>query len=133
LGQWNEDVKVVQELLRHANSRVTLEVYPQANSDAKRAALTPFSGIFVVAKKASWTNGTLSCPKLKKATPSLGGLFLAIGSSFDRNSFSALIIFSRFDVSPLESGGDDGARTRDLCRERAAIKTFPQIPKQNGT
>ena len=24
-------------------------------------------------------------------------------------------------VSPLESGGDDGARTRDLCRDRAAF------------
>jgi integrase len=53
LGQGGEDVKVVQELLRHANSRVTLEVYQQANSDAKRAALSPFSGIFVVSKKAS--------------------------------------------------------------------------------
>jgi integrase len=41
LGQSGEDVKVVQELLRHANSRVTLEVYQQANSDAKRAALSP--------------------------------------------------------------------------------------------
>jgi integrase len=33
-----EDVKVVQEALRHANSRVTLEVYTQATTPAKRKA-----------------------------------------------------------------------------------------------
>lgn len=48
LGQNGEDVKVVQELLRHANSRITVEVYQQANHADKRAALTTFSGVFVV-------------------------------------------------------------------------------------
>jgi integrase len=33
-----EDVKIVQELLRHANSRITLEVYTQAVTSHKRAA-----------------------------------------------------------------------------------------------
>lgn len=33
-----EDVKTVQELLRHANSRITLEVYTQAVTKTKRAA-----------------------------------------------------------------------------------------------
>jgi len=33
-----EDVKTVQELLRHANSRITLEVYTQAVTSHKRAA-----------------------------------------------------------------------------------------------
>ena len=33
-----EDVKTVQELLRHANSRTTLEVYTQATTSNKRAA-----------------------------------------------------------------------------------------------
>jgi integrase len=33
-----EDVKVVQELLRHGSSRVTLDVYAQAMTPAKRAA-----------------------------------------------------------------------------------------------
>ncbi|WP_263417683.1 tyrosine-type recombinase/integrase [Terriglobus albidus] len=32
-----EDVKTVQELLRHANSRITLEVYTQAVTSNKRA------------------------------------------------------------------------------------------------
>lgn len=33
-----EDVKVVQELLRHASSRITMDVYAQAMTPAKRAA-----------------------------------------------------------------------------------------------
>jgi len=33
-----ENVKVVQELMRHANSRTTLEVYSQARIGAKREA-----------------------------------------------------------------------------------------------
>lgn len=33
-----EDIKVVQELLRHANSRITLDTYTQAMTPAKRAA-----------------------------------------------------------------------------------------------
>ena len=33
-----ENVKVVQELMRHANGRTTLEVYTQARFSAKREA-----------------------------------------------------------------------------------------------
>ncbi len=33
------NVKVTQELLRHANSRVTLDLYAQGDTDAKRMAL----------------------------------------------------------------------------------------------
>lgn len=38
LAQNNEDVKTVQALMRHANSRVTMDVYTHAVSDKKRAA-----------------------------------------------------------------------------------------------
>ena len=38
LTQNNEDVKVVQELLRHASSRVTLDLYAQAGMPEKRLA-----------------------------------------------------------------------------------------------
>jgi len=38
LKENGEDVKVIQELLRHANSRTTLDTYTQAASPAKRAA-----------------------------------------------------------------------------------------------
>lgn len=34
----NEDVKVVQELVRHANSRITLDLYAQAGMPEKRLA-----------------------------------------------------------------------------------------------
>jgi integrase len=33
-----EDIKTVQELLRHANSRITLDVYTRAVNSNKRAA-----------------------------------------------------------------------------------------------
>lgn len=73
LGQNGEDVKVVQELLRHATSRITIEVYQQAKQDAKRTALTSFSGIFVIPKRthASWKQGHTTYPDLepkRKAT-----------------------------------------------------------------
>jgi len=38
LTQNNEDVKIVQELLRHANSRITLDLYAQAGMPEKRLA-----------------------------------------------------------------------------------------------
>ena len=38
LTQNHEDVKVVQELLRHANSRITLDLYAQAGMPEKRLA-----------------------------------------------------------------------------------------------
>jgi len=48
LGQNGFDVKVVQELLRHASSRITQDVYQQGSADAKRSALTQVPGLFVV-------------------------------------------------------------------------------------
>jgi integrase len=38
LTQNNEDVKVVQELLRHPNSRIALDLYAQAKMAGKREA-----------------------------------------------------------------------------------------------
>jgi integrase len=38
LTQNNKDVKVLQELLRHANSRITLDLYAQAGMPEKRQA-----------------------------------------------------------------------------------------------
>ncbi len=54
LGQSGENVKVVQELLRHASSRITQDVYQQADQGAKRSALGRLSGVlsFPVAKTA---------------------------------------------------------------------------------
>jgi integrase len=48
MGQRGEGVKTVQELLRHASSRITTDVYQQGNNEAKRTALGHISGMFVI-------------------------------------------------------------------------------------
>lgn len=48
LGDKREETKVVQEILRHASSRITVDLYQHGNLEAKRSALTQASGIFVV-------------------------------------------------------------------------------------
>lgn len=50
LADKGENVKVVQELLRHANSAITMELYQQAGADAKRAAQEHIHGLFVIPK-----------------------------------------------------------------------------------
>jgi integrase len=53
LAAKKEDVKVVQELMRHANSKITIELYQQGNEDAKRNAQTHVTGLFEVKKPAA--------------------------------------------------------------------------------
>jgi integrase len=48
-----EDVKVVQELLRHANSKITMDVYTQALSPAKRDAQDRVARIILPKKVVS--------------------------------------------------------------------------------
>ena len=48
MGDKGENLKVVQELLRHASPKITAEIYQQSNTVAKRSALDRMSGIFVV-------------------------------------------------------------------------------------
>jgi integrase len=50
LGNEHLDVKVVQELLRHSSSRITQDIYQQGDQDAKRAALTYVSQLFLLPK-----------------------------------------------------------------------------------
>lgn len=50
LGERGENVKVVQELLRHSNVSITLELYQQAGAEAKRAAQGHVGGLVVVPK-----------------------------------------------------------------------------------
>jgi integrase len=47
-----EDVKVVQELLRHANSRITMDIYAQALTPAKRQAQDKVVQMVVPARRA---------------------------------------------------------------------------------
>ncbi len=50
LRQKGVDIKTAQELLRHANSRITLDIYQQAISEEKRvAAGLAFQGLFETA------------------------------------------------------------------------------------
>jgi len=49
-----ETVKVVQELLRHADPRLTMELYAQGEEQAKRAAQQHVSGLFFI-EKASYS------------------------------------------------------------------------------
>ncbi|WP_263375311.1 tyrosine-type recombinase/integrase [Granulicella aggregans] len=50
LADKGENVKVVQELLRHANSSITMDLYQQAGADAKRQAQAHVGSLFVVPK-----------------------------------------------------------------------------------
>jgi integrase len=43
-----EGIKVVQELMRHADSRTTLDIYSQSDDEDRRAAQKHISGLFVV-------------------------------------------------------------------------------------
>jgi integrase len=45
-----EDIKVVQELLRHANSRITLDIYTQALTPAKREAQSRIANLILPKK-----------------------------------------------------------------------------------
>ena len=48
LDEAGANLKTVQEILRHANSRITADVYQHGNTKLKRNALGNMSGIFVV-------------------------------------------------------------------------------------
>ena len=53
LGQQGEEVKTVQELLRHATSRITIDTYQQGSTEAKRSALSRVAGILAAPGKSS--------------------------------------------------------------------------------
>jgi integrase len=92
LRQHGVDLKVAQELLRHANSRITMELYQQAVSEEKRLAQNQaFRGLL----------GEVACSAPFSTLE--GGKKATITAINPSNS----------DVY----GGDDGARTRDLCRD----------------
>jgi integrase len=52
----SEDVKTMQELMRHANSKLTLDPYAQALTPAKRAAHRRLVGLIEGRGKASWSH-----------------------------------------------------------------------------
>jgi integrase len=48
LAAKGEQVKVVQELLRHSTASITMDLYQQADADAKRTAQGHVGGLFVI-------------------------------------------------------------------------------------
>jgi hypothetical protein len=84
---------VVQDLLRHANSCITLDLYAQAGMPNKRLAQSEL--IRLVLNKG-------------EATGLTGPNWTIIKNA------DSLEVFGR-------NGGDDGTRTRGLCRDRAAF------------
>jgi integrase len=63
-----EDIKVVQELLRHANSRITLDIYTQALTPEKRAAQKKI--VEMIVAKPEIANGALSEPRISRLSVS---------------------------------------------------------------
>src|SRR5215467_7243946 len=60
-----EDIKTTQELMRHANSRLTLDIYAQAITPAKRAAHLK---VVEMIRPAAGTTGISSCSHAKEAS-----------------------------------------------------------------
>ena len=89
------DPKTVQGMLRHSDIRTTMNLYTQDDRDEKQAAQGAFLERGRTWKSSSAVNCGSDC-----------GLSLWV--PYKLKSFALY-------------GGDDGARTRDLCRDRAAL------------
>ncbi|HEX4020984.1 MAG TPA: hypothetical protein VHX63_07570 [Acidobacteriaceae bacterium] len=95
--------------LRYANSRITLEVYTQAVGSNKRAAQSNVVRMMIPGVGQNRVRWTRKKPALELNGPlSDPDLIVTYRSPFDSKSFRIY-------------GGDDGARTRDLCRDRSAF------------
>jgi integrase len=57
-----EDVKTVQELLRHASSRITLEMYQQSVSEEKREAQDRVMGMLLATNEKDAEGSNPSAP-----------------------------------------------------------------------
>ncbi len=61
-----EDVKTVQELLRHANSKITLDVYTQAVNSHKRAAQSKVVQMIVPVWAQTWAQSGIKQKRVQK-------------------------------------------------------------------
>jgi hypothetical protein len=103
LTQNNEEVEMGQEFLRHANGRITLDLYAQAGMPNKRAG----------------TKQTCSDGAQQGRSPGLTGPNWTM-----TEIANSLQVLERI-------GGDDGTRTRGLCRDRVAGRR--NLLELNGT
>jgi hypothetical protein len=92
LRQQGAGVKTAQEMLRHANPRITVAIYQQAVSEEKRAAQDRICDVLF---DRSFSIGTLQ----------------DLGGGLERKDLC------HKPTNSVVYGGDDGARTRDLCRD----------------
>jgi hypothetical protein len=67
-----EDVKVVQQLMRHANISITMNIYTKALTPAKREAQSRVVDVLMVTSNANGRMGLLECIR-KSACPDLCG------------------------------------------------------------
>jgi len=109
------EFKVVQELLRHSSLRSTLDVYTQAITPPKHAAQDAVMHLFCLL-----ADTTLPHSSIKEL-----GRHSIIGEDTKGTQIYVLLHPLWFPPIPNKifriNGGDDGARTRDLCRDRAAL------------
>ena len=94
-----EDVKTVQELLRHANSRITLDVYTQAVNSNKRAAQSKVVRMIVSnagQKVEEKCRSAVSCLFLSATTENALKLYRAPFSA-SRSENSTLIQFAQLE------------------------------------
>jgi hypothetical protein len=126
LTSFGHDVRVMLQLLRHPTLGSTLDVYAQAVTPAKHAAQA------AVVSLLSSSNGTCASPFAQQdAVP-----IAAKGAEKGRGMrpFPALDGFDRTGLTLLEgNGGDDGTRTRGLCRDSGPLKGFTTTYKTAGT
>ena len=110
------DLKTAQELLRHANSRITLDVYTRAISATKREANNRVMEMVLEAGR----EGAFSTLASTLEGCEGGATKKVLRTSSTLSAPSGGILILSLAINPLFSlvyGGDDGARTRDLCRD----------------
>jgi hypothetical protein len=93
-------VKVVQESLRHANSRITLDTYTQALTPAKREAQQSC--------KDDLAGAESNCLWGRREVNLLSVPFCSYAGK------------PNFPQMLQKNGGDDETRTRDLCRDSSS-------------
>jgi integrase len=119
------EFKVMQELLRHSSLRSTLDVYTQAITPAKtcRPGGCHVTGVFSQSESRDvrWASGD-GCAVSVELGPIAQGKGVQKGT--EMCPFCTPFEFRQLQLSSLESDGDDGARTRDLCRDSLAVLGF---------
>jgi len=102
------DVKTVQHLMRHTNPRITLELYTGAVDEITRRAQSQIVRQMLPGR-AAFGGSRWEMPE---------------GKAPDERSVSLLVYRKNYtpSSSALQCGGDDGTRTRGLCRDRAAMR-----------